>query len=455
MNLDSKISKDDWSKRHCKKRLKRWTRVTLIILAIVLFIGWWNVLRIVEHDHWPPPEDAVTSAQSLEMTEAFVQRDDVRRDDVAIPYAPSTASDVELFLDGTQSYPAMIEDIESAESSIHILMFGFTPGGWGDTFADLLMERAADGVEVRMILDRQGSKALSANADFFQEMVDAGIQIVVNDTVPPQFVGELPDRDFNWRQDEVGAAEHRKMFVIDGRIGWAGGAGFEDHFHDGGWLDSYVRVEGDIVLQLQAVFCTSFHAYGGELPADLTGYFPAPEDAGDIRVTVLQNIPGGFLPGTQASREALEQSDEQLDVMNAYFTDAGMIDRIVDAAERGVDVRVIASADSNVMPAQYVFLSQYDRMLDAGVEILEVPGVMHAKVTVSDDTVIVGSINYDAWGLYRNLELALMIEDADVANAARAQLVEPVVDISSPGEPPDGWRENIPANFWWWLRYFL
>lgn len=438
-----------------KRRVKRGLRIVGVTLLALYGLVWWNVLRIVEHDHWPPPENAVTSEQARKMTERFVQRDDVRRDDAAIPYAPSSASELQLFLDGTQFFPAMVEDIESAEHSIHILMFGFTPGGWGDTFADLLLQKSAEGIEVRLIVDGQGSKATGDNEELFLRLADGGIQIVVNDTIAIQATGELPDRDRNMQLDELGHADHRKMLVIDGRIGWVGGAGLEDHYYDGGWLDTYTRVEGAVVLQLQAVFCTSFHAYAGSLPEDLTPYFHEPEDAGDIHVTVLQNVPNGFLPGTQASREVLEQSTDQLDVMNAYFTDAGMVDRIVSASERGVDVRIATSRDSNVFPAQYALMSQYQRLMDAGVEIWEVPGVVHAKVTVADDSVIIGSINYDAWALYRNLELALLIEDASVADDARTQLIEPVVAQDTQPDPPDGWQEEIPARFWWWLRYYL
>src|SRR5699024_10413514 len=79
-----------------KRRIRRALRILGTVLLIVYLLVWWNVLRIVEHDHWPPPGDAVTPAEALEMTEDFVQRPDVRRDDAAIAYAPSTASDVDL-----------------------------------------------------------------------------------------------------------------------------------------------------------------------------------------------------------------------------------------------------------------------------------------------------------------------------------------------------------------------
>lgn len=438
-----------------KSQLKKAGKIILAVFAVALFIGWWHVLRIEEHDNWPPPADAITSEQSLPMTERFLSREDARRDDVAIAYAPSTASDAELFLDGTSYFEPQLADIAAAEQSVHIIMFGFTPGTWGDRFADTLIAKAGEGVPVRLIVDSQGSKATSNNQWFFDRMAAGGVQIVVNDTVPLQTVGEVPDTDFTWRQDEVGRAEHRKMFVVDGRIAWVGGAGFEDHYYNGGWIDTYVRVEGDIVRQLQAVFCTSFHAYGGSLPSELSEYFPEPGEAGDVRVTLLQNIPGGFVPGTQATQEALDNADERLDILNPYFTDAGIMDKVVDASERGTDVRIVTGRDSNNVPGQYALMSQYERLIDAGVEVYEVPGIVHSKVTVADDTFIIGSINYDAWALYRNLELSLMFEDAELADAAVLQLVEPVVAQGELAEPPEGWREKIPADFWWLFRYLL
>jgi cardiolipin synthase len=106
--------------------------------------------------------------------------------------------------------------------------------------------------------------------------------------------------------------------------------------------------------------------------------------------------------------------------MNPYFTDRGMLERIVDAGKRGVRVRILVPVESNNPPADAALRHQYGRLLDAGVEIWEYPAVMHAKVTVADDTVIVGTVNYDAWALYRNLEVALLIEDVAVADDVRA-----------------------------------
>lgn len=438
--------------------VRRVVRTLGVLLLIFLIATWWLVLRIVEDDHWPPPADAVTADRAQQITEEFARRDDAKRDDVAIPYAPTTAADVQLMIEGNTFFPEIIADIESAESSIHVMMFGFYPGEWGMRIADALIAKAEEGVEVRISVDGYGSKVFGENVELYEGVSESGAGVVVNDIFPMQAEGELPDRQPSWIQDEVGQADHRKILVIDGEIGWIGGAGFEDHFANGGYHDVFVRVTGDVVRQMQAVFLTSYYAYGGAVsgePGSLAKYFPQPADPGSIPTTLVQNVPGGFLPATQATRAVMEEAEDSLDVMNPYFTDPGMIDRIVEASQRGTDVRILVSQESNNKPADAALRYEYGRMLDAGVEVWEYPAVMHAKVTVSDDTLIVGTLNLDAWALYRNLEISLIFEDPALADQARSEWIEPDIALSRPGEPPSGTGERFKSWFWDKLTYFL
>jgi cardiolipin synthase len=435
--------------------LRRILRNLVLVVRAILLLGWWKVLRVVEGDNWPLPPDAITAAQAREATEAFARRGDVRRDDVAIPYARTTASRVEPFNSGAAFLPAMLRDIEGARSSVHLMMFALVPGEWGARYVDALVAKARQGVDVRLTVDRYGSKVYRSSEDLYRRLADAGVQVVVNDIFPIQGTGVFPGQSLSWSQDEIGQADHRKMLVIDGRVGWMGGGGIEDHFFDDTFHDLFVRVEGNIVLQMQAVFLTSFHAYGGPVasePGSLVPYFPEPADPGTIPVTLLQNIPGGFLPGTEASRDVIERATKRIEILNPYFTDPGIIDRVVDAAERGVDVRLLVSAKSNNAPADAALTHHYPRLMDAGIEILEYPGTMHEKLTIADDRVIIGTINYDAWALYRNLEIALLFEDAGLATAFTDASVTPDAARCMPAHSPDG---SFSQWFWSKLVYFL
>ena len=420
-----------------RRRLRRAGAVILTVFLVLLIAGWFFVLRIVEHDSWPPPPDAVTSGQAQAATEEFLQRDDVTAPDLAISLAPSTADSIKFFSDGTQFYPPIFDDMAAATSSIHILVFSIAPGEISDRLMSILKQQVAAGVEVRISVDRYGGKVFDASEGIYDELTAAGVQIVINDVFPIDRDGLLNDRSFDRHQDEVGNADHRKMLVIDGKIGWIGGAGFEDHFNGGRFHDDYVRVTGDVVRQMQLVFLTSFHVLGGPPPASgLDRYFPAPDAPGTIPATLLQNVPGGFLPGTQAIGEVIEQSQERLDILNPYLTDPDMIDRIIAAGERGVDVRVDVPGNSNNPQARDAAEHNYGDMFDADVKVYEHEQIIHAKVFVGDNRVIIGTINLDAWALYRNHEIAILFDDAGVADDARRILVEDALSRSEPATLP-------------------
>lgn len=443
-----------------RRKRRTWVRRvwwwTWRLLATILFLGWFFVLRIEERDSWPPPADAVTAAQAESATAEFLARDDVAIPDLAIPLAPSTLATVDLFSGGKQFFPPMIDDMAAAESSIHILMFTMTPGDVSGRIVPVLEERARAGVEVRLIVDRYGAKVNGKSKALFARLQDAGVEIAVNDIFPIDRDGPWGDGSIDWWQDEIGNADHRKMVVIDGEVMWIGGAGFEDQFEDGRYHDAYARVTGDVVRQAQLVFLTSSHVLGGATPAGgLERYFPAPDDPGTMPVTLLHNVPGGHLPGTQAIREVIDGARRRLEILNPYLTDPGMLDRVVAAAERGVEVTVVVPGNSNNPPAQDALTHNYGRLFDAGVRVFEYETIIHAKVIVADDALVIGTINLDAWALYRNHEVALVIEDPAVADDAERVLVGDALSRSVPAEEADGRWDRLRGWFWDKLVYVL
>ena len=426
------------------------------LLLTVLFLGWFFVLRIEEHESWPPPPDAVTSAQAESATAEFLARGNVSIPDLAIPLAPSTAATVDLFAGGQQFFPPMIDDMATAESSIHLLMFTMTPGDVSGRIVPVLEERVRAGVEVRMIVDRYGAKVNGKSEALFDRLHEAGVEIVVNDIFPIDRDGPFMDGPVDWWQDEVGNADHRKMVVIDGQVTWIGGAGFEDQFQDGRYHDAYARVTGDVVRQAQLVFLTSFHVLGGGSPEGrLERYFPSPGDPGAIPATLLHNVPGGFVPGTQALGEMIDGAEGQLEILNSYLTDPDMLDRIEEAGKRGVDVTVVVPLRSNVSPARDAAQHNYGRLFDAGVRVYEYETIIHQKVYIADDTLMIGTINLDAWALYRNNEIALLIEDSAVADEARRVLVDDALSRSTAATLPEGRWNRLQDWFWDKMVYFL
>jgi cardiolipin synthase A/B len=416
-----------------------------------------RVLGITRRPSWPPPPDAVTSADAEAATQAFSSKARPRTRDAALDFAWSTAATIEPWVEGMNFFPRIFADIQAARSSVHILMFGWREGQVGMQMAALLENKLADGVEVRVIVDGLGSRPYGKAREMFTRLAAAGAQIVVNDMFPPDRDGLFPDgQHLDWRWDELGRADHRKLYVVDGATAWTGGAGIEDHFQDGGFHDVMVRVTGDVVRQAQAAFLTSFLGHGGPLPVDLSALFPEPARSGSTPTALAQVIPGGFVAASQAIGEQIDGARDRLDLMNPYLTDRDMVERILAAARRGVKVRVVVSEKSNNPQATAALRHHYADLLAAGAEVWELPGtVVHAKVVVADDVISFGTVNLDAWALYRNSEVMMIARSPDAAALLNERLFEPDISRSNRGEPPSGGRDRLQSWLCDKLTYYL
>ena len=426
-----------------------------IVGVIAVFLIYLQVLFVPERDSFPPSADAITASQAQAATERFVAGSPRPRD-VDLEYAPSTAATVEPWPDGNQFFPRIFDDIRNARSSVHILMYGWTQGSVGDELATILRDKLAEGVEVRILVDGQGSDPDGASAAIYQGLVKAGAVVVSNDTIQLDFDGPLFDRRFDWRQDEFGRAEHRKLYVIDGVVAWTGGAGVEDNFNDGRFHDVMARVTGDVVRQAQAAFLTSFRAHGGPLPAELGRYFPPQPDPGTLPVLLAQVVPGGYVSASQATRELIDGAQHRVDIENPYLIDADIIQRLIAAAKRGVRVRVVVSQTSNNRYVDAAFSHHYRELIDAGAKVWEYPGaVTHDKVVVADDRVSFGTVNLDAWALYRDFEVTMIVQHPATVELFEARVFGPDIAHSAPAQPPTAVLDRAKAWFWDQLAYFL
>jgi cardiolipin synthase len=382
----------------------------------------------------------------------------VGRGDLALRFAESSASSVEVLVEGTSFYPPMLADVAAATSSVHINQFGFRPGVVGDAFADALVAKAAEGVAVRLVVDRQGSDPERGSRALYQRLTAAGVEVcVVRATKPRAAVGPLGRGGAPaWNLGALGHIDHRKVAVIDGRIGWVGGAGIEDHFEDGRFHDLFLRVTGAVVAQLQLVFLASLRWLGGSVHArELGELFPAPEP-GTIPCTTLHNAPGRYRPITEAIATLLDGARETLDVVNPYVTDRVMIGRIERAARRGVRVRLFVPADANNWACAAAQRFHHAKLLAAGVRILEHPAMLHAKAFACDgEDLLAGTCNLEAWSLQRFFEIDLLVRSRDVAAQFDERFSVPAEAVSTPGRPVAGTKERAKSAAFAALSPFL
>jgi cardiolipin synthase len=399
----------------------------------------------------PLDPNAIRAETAAARTAEIVARPRVHRTDLAQVYAPAIATDVDPLLHGRRYFPRILADIAAATDHVHLLIYGYKPGDIGETFLDALAAKVAAGVEVRLSVDAIGSEVDFGSKDLFRRLREAGVEVVSQDAVVVVRSGVVGDRKFESRGEDLLHFDHRKMVVVDGTIAYVGGSGIEDHYNDERFYDVMCRVTGPIVAQLQSVFLLSWRHHDGEAPADpaLARYFP-PETlvvAADAPIqaptTVLCNVPGtGHHPISDAIERALEDAAEQIHIVNPYISNRAILERILEAALRGVRVRLIAPGKPTPPYPAAAFRHWYGRLIDAGVEILLHPEMAHAKVLRIDDQVFIGGCNLDDLSLFRNDELDLLFADAAVAELTERTIFDELAAMSTPAERPSGVKDR-------------
>jgi cardiolipin synthase len=395
--------------------------------------------------------EPVTPAQARGLVESVLGSRG-RRENLTIRFAPAMATSWELLIDGPAFFPRMLADIEAATSDVHILIFGFKDGEIGGRMRDLLVRKAGEGLGVRILTEAGYSQPGMSGKPFFKTLTDGGVQVVANQGAFLDLDGLLGQRYVDWRTDDLLHFDHRKVIVIDGRVAFVGGPGIEDHYADDTFHDVMLRLEGPIVAQLQAVFLLSWQFQGGPLPATAAGldrFFPETPDGGGLGLEILLNNPGEkHLPIAPAFRAAVAGAQRRLYVVNPYLADRGILRGLVDAARRGVEVRVIVPADPRSLPASAAVRHWFKDLVDAGATVREHPQMAHAKVVLSDDTVLVGTANLDALSLRQNWELQLRANDAAFADHVARELFDKDVALGAPGKVPTTRKDRVVNAFW-------
>lgn len=326
------------------------------------------------------------------------------------PYAVVQVGDHRLTLlrDGVQAFPAMLEAIRSARSTICLESYIFREDLTGNLFADALIERAQAGVEVNLSYDAWGSPL---SARFLERLMDGGVRFLSYNPV-------AISKRFTRLGSRIWRRNHRKILVVDGKVGFTGGLNIGDDYAPraaggDGWRDTHLRIEGPAVLELQFLFLDVWRREGGA-PLDEARYRSEGRRP-DPKVRIIGNhFRAERMMIRDAYYRAFSEAKERIWFTMAYFMPSrGLVRRIKKAARRGVDVRLILAGTTDIPPARYAAQGFYASLLKAGVRIFEFQGrVLHAKTAQVDGRwATIGSSNLDGLSLRVNLEANAVIED--------------------------------------------
>ncbi len=316
---------------------------------------------------------------------------------------------VEALLNGEQIFPAMLDAIRSAQQTITFETYIYWSGSIGAEFSAALAERARSGVKVHVLLDWVGGQLDDA---LLQQMRAVGIEVRRYNT--PHW----------YSLDRLNNRTHRKLMIIDGKVGFIGGVGIADHWRGHAqdpqhWRDTHFRVEGPVVAQMQSAFVDNWLQATGDV---LHGraYLPALDPAGAQTAQAFTSSPGGGGESMQLMYlMSISAAAESIHLSASYFIpDDVAVGSLVAALERGVRVQIILPGPyMDVELVRRASRATWGRLLVAGAEIHEYqPTMFHCKVMVVDGLwVSVGSTNFDTRSFSINDEANLNIYDATFA----------------------------------------
>jgi cardiolipin synthase len=327
---------------------------------------------------------------------------------------PTTGNEVTIYYEDEQNFNAIMEAVANARHHVHLEYYIFQPDDTGQTLRDLLVKKAAEGVEVRLLVDYIG--CWNWPRAFRRSFIKGGVKLKF-------FLPVVPWHG-RWR---VNFRNHRKIAVVDGVIGFAGSQNIGDEYRGrlakyGPWRDTHMRLTGPAVQQLQEIFVEDWHY---TTRRELTGeaYFPDPPEAGGQTVQVIASGPdsnAGIMHHLLLS--AVAGARKSVAVLTPYFApDMTMIVALQSAAYRGIRVQLLIPSCSNYLMTLWAGRSFYQELSEAGVEIYEYDRAMlHSKVMIVDDAwAMVGSANMDQRSFRINFEVTTILYDNALADDLR------------------------------------
>lgn len=358
---------------------------------------------------------------------------------------PHPGNRIEVLTNGGCFYPAELEAIRGATSTINLEAYIFQRGEIARQFVEALAERARAGVRVKLILDYIGS--FSTFTSYFRELIDAGGRVEWYHSLRPDLLPQINNRT------------HRELLIVDGRIGFIGGAGIADHWYRGSrrhaqWRDTVCRITGPVAVSVQSVFAENWLRVTGEI---LTGdeYFrPMETGAGSTAMVVASSPAAGSTRARILFQLLMACARKRIYITTPYFLPDRSARKAVRQAvrDRNVDVRILTPGRrSDHATTRNSSRRLYGPILKAGAKIYEYrPAMIHAKVMIVDDIwSVTGSTNFDYRSFQLNDEVNLAVREPLLA----ARLTEDFHrDLSQSEEITyEEWRKRARYRVFDWL----
>jgi len=327
---------------------------------------------------------------------------------------------ISVLQNGDGYFPLVMRDIAGARETVHIESYIWWDGQMPHQLAELLAQKARQGVEVRLLIDASGGHKMSKDTE--KIMTDGGVHVARFHPLRLKNLGRLNNRD------------HRKEMIIDGHIGYIGGYGIADewtgHAQDKKhWRDTGLRVEGPIVNRLQGAFCENWIEQTGEVPAG-EKYFKRLPPAGTTPAHLAYTSPTGSVSSVQVLYYlAIKAARHEIIIENPYLLpNKDAIDAMYDAVQRHVSVKILVPATSSTDSpiVQHASHHHFGTMLKRGIRVFEYqPTLSHQKLMIIDGLwSCVGSTNFDARSFLLNDEISMGVVDANIASQLRAAFNE-------------------------------
>ena len=335
--------------------------------------------------------------------------------------------DIEYYKSGEELFPVMLEELEKAERFILLDYFIIAHGKMWNSILEILLRKAALGVQVRMIYDDFGCMVtLPPRYDRYLEELHGNIKCITFNNVVPLFAVRMNHRD------------HRKIMVIDGKVAFTGGVNIADEYiaekvRFGYWKDSGVKISGAPVASFTKMFFDLWNAFRKD-KEELKNYLVPYKDGGMSAVNgkkCIQPYDDSPLDKVSVAEavyvDMIQKASKYVYIFTPYLVlDDYMRITLIHAAMRGVDVRIVTPGVPDKKTVYRLTRANYEGLIKAGVKIYEyTPGFIHAKSVVSDDTcAVVGTINFDYRSLYHHFENAVYFTDKEAVAAVKLDCEE-------------------------------